>query len=865
MRGIARSAAGFDDPPAPIPGSKHGDRGTVSTVVGAGQRRNGSTGDEVDPVFAQWLRSLRRSRGWSRRALAEACSYEETTIKHVENLVRPPSKPFLVALAGLLDVPVSSLAPPAIRLAQGRRVPAPLTRLIGREDDVNAVVSLLGRHRMVSVLGPPGGGKTRLAIEALGRIPLPVHGVCLVPLVHCDDPDALPGELARALGLTDPAASTSVDALVAALDIDLLLCLDDFDRLVGAADVLARIVAGTRRVRLLVTSRVALNLSGEAIHTLRPLPVGADDAEAPGPGAPVSPAVELFVERASAVRPGFGASPADVAVAARICARLDGLPLAIELAAGSCRMLTPQGVLRALEEGLDLPVPGGPDRPGHHRTLRAAIGWSYGALDPAARVLLDRLGVFEGGFTPEGAAAVAPPGTAPHPLEAVGALACRSLVQPVDDADGARFTLLHTVRQFALERLDAEGARGDARARHARFHLALAERAAPALLGPDQRRWLDRLDIEHRNLALAFDWLIGEDPDAALRLASACWRWAWYRDVPAGRTWLERGLAATAGGRHPSRVQAGNGLAVLLRTTGEVERGAVLLREALALARELGDDEGEGLSLLNLAAAAAQGGRYDEAERLLDAAEAVSSEYPRQLGHLAMGRGILAVEQHHPAEARRHLREGLARFEAVHDPFSAILAVQNLGWVAMHEGDHATAIVWHERALAMARDQGNELAAGYALLNLGRAQRRAGHGRALSTLLDALLAAQALRERRTLAETLEQISLVTEGRGDARTAILLWAVADNVRRETGTPLLAEDEDERVRALTRARARAGAEAAAAAWREGQALVLDAAIELALKAGVSGGRRSAPDARLTARAGAAPGGRGRSARR
>ncbi len=784
--------------------------------------------------------------------------------------MRPASKPFLVALARLLDVPVSSLSPPAIRLAQGRRVPTPLTRMIGREPDVATVVSLLGRHRIVTLAGHPGVGKTRLALEVLARIPLPVHGVCVVPLVHCENADLLPGELARALGLTDRRAVESVDALVATLDVDLLLCLDDFDRLVGAADELTRIVAGTRRVRVLVTSRAPLHVNGEAIHTLRPLPLTVEGLDARQSGALVSPAVELFVERAAAVRPGLGMSPGVVEVAARICSSLDGLPLAIELAAGSCLMLTPQGLLDAVEEGLDLPVLGGPDRPGHHRTLRAAIAWSYEVLDPAQQSLLDRLGAFEGGFTPEGAAAVAPPGTAAHPLEAVGALACRSLVQAVDDPAGARFALLHTVRQFALERLQAGGELADARARHARFHLDLAERAAPELLGPDQLRWLDRLGLEHQNLAAAFDWLIEDDAETALRLAAACWRWAWYRGVTAGRAWLERSLDAAPGTRHPARVQACNGLAVLMRTTGEVESGIALLDEARELARELGDDEGEGLSLLNLAAAEAQRGRYGDAERLLDSSAGVSLGSPRQLGHIAMGRGILAIEQHRPAEARLHLRQSLGCFEEVGDPFSAILAVQNLGWVALHEGDHGTAIAWHERALSMARQQRNELAATYALLNLGRAQRGAGQAQAIGTLQNALLAAQALLERRALAETLEQLALLQEARGDARSAILMWAVADNVRREAGTPPLAEDEAEQQRALTRAKARTGAEAAAGAWREGRCLDLDAAIELALEAGRAGWRRSGPTplasgGRARALAGAAPGGPKRSARR
>jgi predicted ATPase/DNA-binding SARP family transcriptional activator len=390
-------------------------------------------------------------------------------------------------------------------------VPAPATPLIGRAGELAAVAELLrAGARVITLTGPGGMGKTRLALEAAA------HADAFVDLARATEAAEVAPAVALALGVAP-------DELGAQLR-DRLLILDNLEQITGAAGAVGALVTSAPGLTVLATSRRALGLAGE-----HELPVGP---------LALSDAVALFVQRASArAAPG-----GDAAVVAEICRRLDRLPLAIELAARWSRVLAPVQLLARLEHRLDMAAQGAEDRPARQRTLRATIDWSHRLLEPAEQRLLAWLAVFAGGWTLEAAEAVCPD---PATLERLGALVDRSLVAV--DAAAGRFALLETIREYALERLAEGGEEAPARAAHAGWCLALAEAAHPELVGRDQDRWYERLDAEHANLREALAWSLEHEHELALELAGALWRfWQQRGHLAEGREWLSRALATGA-------------------------------------------------------------------------------------------------------------------------------------------------------------------------------------------------------------------------------------------------------------------------------------------------------------------------------
>ena len=433
-------------------------------------------------------------------------------------------------------------------------LPTPRTSLLGRERDIAALRDLLLHERspLVTVTGPGGVGKTRLALAVAAELEAEYDdGVAFVPLAAVRDPELVLPVIARALGLRETAGSSLAISLAAVLrDQHLLLVLDNLEHMTGATAVLGHLLEACPRLQVLATSRIRLRLGAEYLYTIAPLPVPNLNAPLSATSIAANPAVALFCQRARQASPHFQLTADNAATIAAIVVELDGLPLAIELAAARTAMLSPAALLARLDQRLRLLTGGPDDSPPRLRSMLDAIAWSYDLLTPTQQAFLRALAVFAGGFDPDAAAAVC--GQDPvSTLEVLHVLADHSLIhlsaRSSPDVAG-RCTMLETVREFGLDRLREAREEDAVRAAHTAWVVNLTERAQPHLLGPDERAWNDQLDAELGNLRAALTWSLDHDPTQALRIMGASHIfWAWRVPVSEGRRWLDLALEATRG------------------------------------------------------------------------------------------------------------------------------------------------------------------------------------------------------------------------------------------------------------------------------------------------------------------------------
>jgi predicted ATPase/DNA-binding SARP family transcriptional activator len=517
-------------------------------------------------------------------------------------------------------------------------LPARRTSFVGRRRELAELQGLLQTRRLVCVTGPPGSGKTRLAVEAAASLleAFP-HGAWFVSLAEVADPELVRSAVATALGIPElperPAAQALTDHLRARR---LLLVLDNFEHLLPAAVVTAQLLDAAPGLTVLATSRTPLRLSGEQEYPLAPLPLPRPDAPADLLG---NDALALFADRAAAVDPHFVLGVDNAPLIAEVVARLDGLPLAIELAAARLRLFPLEELARRLSPAIPLLTGGPVDHAARQQTLRDAIAWSDQLLGPADRALLRRLGVFQGGFTLEAAEAVA---QGPPVIEIVAGITtlveASLLGRPVEPGQ-TRFWVLETIREYALEQLRAAGEDDEIGGRHARFYAGLVEQAEPKLTGADQARWLDRLEAEHANLQAALRWASGTgDTDLALLLAAKLWRfWQLRGHFAEGRRWLEDVLAAE-GPASMARAKALIGLAGLCYWQGDWDAAEAAYRQARELAKGLDDWWLELEALFGVAfTLACHRGELQAAASIEQQFQAIIAEHPEPL---AIGLGL---------------------------------------------------------------------------------------------------------------------------------------------------------------------------------------------------------------------------------
>ncbi|HUS17720.1 MAG TPA: tetratricopeptide repeat protein, partial [Chloroflexia bacterium] len=622
--------------------------------------------------------------------------------------------------------------PPLLTLdPRPSNLPVPPTTLLGRDSAVAAVRACLRNPdvRLVTLTGPGGIGKTRLSLEAAAGLRDEYeHGVYFVVLAPVSDPTLVASTIAATLGVKESGGQALISTLQEHLaGLEMLLVLDNFEQIVAAGPLVADLLAAAPRLKVLLSSRILLDVPGEQQFAVPPLELPDVGQLPPLPTLRENPAVALFVQRACSVRPDFVLSAENAAAVAAICAGLDGLPLAIELAAARSKLFPPAAMLARLDQRLSLLTGGPRDRPLHQQTLRGAIDWSYQLLDPAEQAGFYRLAVFEGGCTVETATAVIAPANAEALAVAdlLESLVKKSLLREEGAAGATRFSMLETIREYALERLAASGEQPAIARAHAAAFLTLAEGIAPLLQGPDQATWLDRLEADAPNLRAALRWAeaVGE-AEWGLRLAGAVSRYWWTRGHQSeGQAVLSRLLALGAAVSPAVRAKALSGLGLLAASRGEYSAAAPPAEESLAIYRQLGDAQDIARALLSLAVVwtnMQEYGRAGEAcQEAIPLLHSVGDTAGMAVAYNYLGHSARVVGDH--TEAAWFYAESLSLARQAGDRRGEAQALISLGYIAQTEGDYARAAELAAESLTVATAIGEKNMMGWSLWNAGNA------------------------------------------------------------------------------------------------------------------------------------------------
>jgi predicted ATPase/transcriptional regulator with XRE-family HTH domain len=811
--------------------------------------------------FAAVLRRQRLAAGLTQEALAERAGMSARGIQNLEGGVTRPARDSARRLAaglGLTSEEGASFlaaAQPAPRRAAGattgtgglsHNLPAPLTSFIGRERAVADLRTRLGGVRLLTLTGAGGCGKTRLALEvATGLLDRCPDGVWLVELAGLADPALVPQAVAAAVGVRELPGRDLAGALLAALPGQrLLLVLDNCEHLLEAC---ARLVDALLRscpaLRVLATSREALGVAGEVAWRVPSLAIPDPAVGTPPAALGQYEAVRLFVERAGAARPAFALTERNAPAVARICARLDGLPLALELAAARVTALSAEQLAARLDDRFHLLTGGGRAALPRQRTLRATIAWSHDLLSPPERALFARLAAFAGGWALEAAEAVGAGADLP-PAEVLDAL-CRlvdqSLVAAEDSGDGAvRYRLPETIREYARERLEASGEAEAARGRHAAYYADLAETATAQVTRPRPGEWLDRLEAEHDNLRAALAYLVERgEVEPALRLGASLFAFWYARGHPSGARDLLAAVLAlpVAEGQPAARARALQWAGRAAYHQGDSAVSRRCYEERLAMMEHLGDRAGQAecLNFLGLLArersdfAAAQG----LFERSLALQRGVGDRH--EIASLLTRLGENALYQGDEGAARTLLERGLALYQELGDDLGAGWSLRGLGHVAWATGDPAEACRLFEAALARHRaaGYGNDAVA-RSLHDLGGLALDAGDlATARARCTESLLLAEEAGSRATILLGLGDFAALAGARGEPARALRLAGAAAALRTVVDVALTPLERATAERAEQAARQALG-DAAAAAFAEGRAMPLEHAIADALGA-------------------------------
>lgn len=824
------------------------------------------------------LKRYRMAAGLTQDELAERAQLSARTIGNIERgTLHRPRRDSLRLLAAALDLAPDQYArlcdaltsTPVLSTATPHNLPAPLTPLLGREHEVAAACAFLRQPdmRLLTFTGPPGSGKTRLSLQVGADLLTDfTDGVYFVALAALRDPAQVAPAIAQALGLPDTTATRPpTDALRLHLrERRALLVLDNFEQVLAANELVADLLGACPEIKILITSRAPLHLRGEQEFSVPPLGLPEpEDLVAPDDLGDYA-AIALFVQRAHSVQAFFTLTTTNAPIVAAICRRLDGLPLALELAAARIRLLPPPALLSRLDNRLRLLSDGPTDLPERQRTLHSAIAWSYDLLTDSEQHLFRRLAVFSGGWTLDAAGAVCYQMDEPHPdiMDTVTSLMEQSLVhQEQTSTSEPRFGMLETLRAYAYEQVRACGELDTLRRRHAEHFLTLAEAAAPHLTGPGQALWLGRLAVEYDNLRAALEWArehtlhttltppaaspatsSGDALEIGLRLAGALGvYWSVRGPVSEGRMWLDdllalaeqRAVAPAVGAR--ALLQSGR----LAEHAHNQQRAGERLQASQRLYREVGDASGAAAALNRLGILALDSADYEGALAWL----AESLRLRRALGDITnvantlSNMGVVAMQQGDDTRAALWQEEAIACFRAAGSATPTMAegaALVNLGFVAQRQGDLSRSENLLEQSLALFQQLG--AGAGIAVCQhlLGNVARERGERTgAWALYAHGLTAYHSDANMQGVAQCLEDIARLLFAQDEYERAACLWGAVETLR--AGASDLRRPPGERPRCqrdIAALRAVLGDARFATLWAKGKGLALDDVLALAL---------------------------------
>lgn len=689
-----------------------------------------------------------------------------TDLRRLKEGIEFPEKRFGVSAAGFSTEVASSekdyKTTPASTIVLSssppNNLPAQLTSLIGRESELQSIEQLLRKEnlRLLTLTGPGGTGKTRLSIQVAANLLESFgDGVFFISLAPITDPNLVCSEITKTLEVQESASTLLTETLKRFLRArQMLLVLDNFEQVLDAAPFVADLLQSCPRLKIIVTSRALLQIRGEREFAVEPLALpDVNHSQLPDQVRGYS-AVALFADRARLANPAFTITEENASDLAELCIRLDGLPLAIELAAARIKMLSPKNLLMRLDNRLNLLVSGARDLPARQQTIRNTIKWSYDLLDDQEKRLFRWLSVFVGGFTFDHAEWLckAMPDCRLDVLDGITSLVNKSLLKQQDRLDEQpRFTMLETIKEYGLEQLLATGEAETVKGLHSEYFLQMAEMAESELLGKTQQDWLERLDAEHDNMRAALNWTQGSgDTETGLRIAGALWRyWLIRTHWSEGRERLTRLLQSDGDCADPdARVKALTGLATLAQNQSDYELARSLFEKCLAICRASENRSGIATSLVNLGWIAFHQCDYDVAHALSEEGLALHTEAGNQQG--------------------------------------IILAINNLGFIAFYQGGYEVAASLHQKNVRLRKEASDNRGLTFSLVHLARASLRLNdYGKAGECIEEAISLIEAVGDKQGIAYALTIKGELLNAEGDSERAMLVAERGMKLWREIG--------------------------------------------------------------------------------